>query len=220
MTRPSKGFSANFGPSFILARNALFEPIPPLEMASAVTAPSSTVGSPRVGDQLLDARPAETGDLLFDLNLSDKTSRSGSPVHSGLSTDPLNMIAHATPEISLKCVGSYLVYSRYGLDITFKRFEDPSAADISTIRAIFLNDQSEYAIRDLSMQVAVPRSFSLFLNPSSTTVLAPHQEAIQIMTVQRHKHTNHPIKTRVKMTFGVEDELVEDQFDFVFPDYE
>ena len=154
-------------------------------------------------------------DLLSDLSLDNSSVPFNSNFKESQST---------TPGISLECIGSYLAYSRYGLDITFKRFQDSSTSPTiapkisTTIKSVFLNDQSDYTITDLLLQIAVPKVFALFLNPPSTTRLGPHQEAIQIMTVQCLKATMPSLKLRVKVSFKVDEEAVEDLFDFVFPD--
>ena len=222
-------------------RNVLFELIPPLEVQPTVTAPSSVQGSPDLrqdnNHNLDSGEYIKVQDLLSDLSLDNhdygnnaSNSEKNSPTQlfdNGIGFGGANT---AVPSLSLTCVGSYLAYSRYGLDITFKRFEDsPMAAGSSqntskqsTIRAVFLNDQSDYTIHDLLLQIAVPKSFTLFLNPPSTTVLAPHQEGIQIMTIKCLKApstaSNIAMKLRVKVSFRVDEESVEDLFDFVFPD--
>lgn len=221
-------------------RNTLFEPIPPLDLKQPITAPSSTVGSPKLGEK----GPSSAADIMKDFGgldimdhreagfaspLADRDSF-GSPLdaHEVNDEDPLGVFASGSvAPASLKCIGTYLVYSRYGLDLSLKRFYDPTNPHIITLRAIFLNDQSEYTMRDILLQVAVPKHMDIFMNPPSTTVLEPHQECIQIITittsdvlVQAARRQPQPValKLRLKIQFMVDGDLVDDITEFVFPD--
>jgi hypothetical protein len=200
----------------------LYEPIPPLDIPIATTAPSSHANSPQLG--YLGDHPApssKAADLLSSLSLNeergDSVSSQGSSAPDALGLS-LGITGAAVPGLGLTCVGSYLIYSRFGLDITLKRFDNPSTPTTTIIRAVFLNDQSDYTIENLLLQVAAPKAFSIFLNPASSNVLAPHQEAIQIINIKCLRLTSQALKLRIKVSFTVETESVEDLVDFTFPE--
>ncbi|KAJ1660278.1 clathrin associated protein complex large subunit [Dispira simplex] len=98
---------------------------------------------------------------------------------------------------------AYEAYNKQGLRITLIPSKDTQKAQTVQIQVQFANQTSSGTFNDMLLQVAVPKSQTLFMNPPSATRLSPGETASQIFLV--HNPTQAQVRLRLKVAFSIEE---------------
>ncbi|OZJ06718.1 AP-1 complex subunit gamma-1 [Bifiguratus adelaidae] len=149
---------------------------------------------PQDESAIMTPKPVSNGlDSLFDAPKStSSTPRLFSPQKVSSPLEDLD--ASTTPAPS-----GHIAYHDGGLMILFRPSRDAQNPNIVNIEIVFHNDGSCGELRDVGLQVAVPKSQRLQMLPASGTTVAVGVEQKQIMRVANPSNT--PLKFRLRITY-------------------
>ncbi|KAJ1968888.1 clathrin associated protein complex large subunit [Dimargaris xerosporica] len=164
------------------------------------------------------SQPSATVDLLADIFGDTSLSQNATP--TALSTvvspasvaatngqgDLFDLLGQSAPASAVaatpasEAVASHEAYNQHGLRITLHPTKDPAQPQSVLVSVRFHNQSSIDTIRDLLLQIAVPKSQKLHMQPPSATELGPGQDAVQSIRV--HNPSQSAIRLRLKIVFG------------------
>ncbi|KAJ1910358.1 clathrin associated protein complex large subunit [Tieghemiomyces parasiticus] len=180
------------------------------------------------------AAPAAAGnavdllaDLFGDTGVSGSPAASPHPVASPTKPSPMATAGGANDMFDLlggtdsspapaPVESSYECYHKHGLLVTLTPRKDPSRPQDVLIRVRFINQLPDTPIASILLQVAVPTSQTLHMQPPSSTELGPNEEASQNISI--HNPNRSPLRLRLKVAFAPGGDKVTDIVQFAgFP---
>ncbi|KAJ1985138.1 clathrin associated protein complex large subunit [Dimargaris verticillata] len=164
------------------------------------------------------SQPSATVDLLADIFGDTSLSQNTTPTVSSAVVSPasvaainsqgdlFDLLGQPAPASSAgvppapEATASYEAYNQHGLCITLYPIKDPAQPQSVLISVRFHNQSATDTVRNLLLQIAVPKSQKLHMQPPSATELGPGQEAMQSIRV--HNPSQSAVRLRLKIVFG------------------
>merc|ERR1719376_1260542 len=157
--------------------------------------------------------PATTNNSVMDLlsPLGDSGLGGGLGMGLGVASNPPSAVPApaAMPIINnMQTSSSVVAYDKNNVRIAAEQFERGSSPGEVSMKFVVTSTSPTLAASDFVLQVAVPKSMQIKLEPASSTSLSASQSIRQSLTVRNPKHAT--LKMKLRIDYKVGDSTVQD----------